>query len=230
MHQVAAQLYIHFENCDELDMLRPTPLLPILVTTLVAVPTMGQDGVQPDLIEMQYVPTDPKPAGNPGAWVTPADYPVMALRERREGVVRFKVAVNMDGRVTTCQITGSSGHSDLDEQTCKLIARRAFFRPATDPDGTAAAGFWSSAVRWEIPERSQAGPTQASLTTSFVIELDGSVSDCTAEGTGLRSSDQNSRCDHWTSRVFTPYKDANGNPVRKRVIMKNEVTLVDPSD
>lgn len=97
-------------------------------------------------------PKNPEPRGRPGDWANANDYPSRALREEREGVTRFSVQVGTDGRVTSCQVTGSSGHADLDDTTCKLITRRARFRPATDGNGDPTTGSWSSAVRWEIPE------------------------------------------------------------------------------
>ena len=95
---------------------------------------------------------DPEPRGNPGRWATPNDYPSRALREEREGVASFTVTVDTDGRVTSCRITRSSGHDDLDEATCKNIERRARFRPATDGNGQETTGTWSSSVRWQIPD------------------------------------------------------------------------------
>lgn len=97
-------------------------------------------------------PKNPEPRGRPGDWANANDYPSRALREEREGVTRFSVQVGADGRVTSCQVTGSSGHADLDDTTCKLITRRARFRPATDGNGDPTTGSWASAVRWEIPE------------------------------------------------------------------------------
>jgi protein TonB len=97
-------------------------------------------------------PKDPEPRGNPGNWATPNDYPRRALREERAGTARFRVTVNTEGRVTDCQITGSSGHPDLDEATCTQITRRGRFRPATDGEGQPTTGTWSSSVRWVIPE------------------------------------------------------------------------------
>ena len=100
----------------------------------------------------RFTPKDPAPRGNPGRWASARDYPSRALREEREGVTRFRVNVNADGRVTNCSVTGSSGHSDLDDTTCKLISRRGRFNAATNGEGNEVAGTWSSAVRWEIPE------------------------------------------------------------------------------
>ncbi len=92
------------------------------------------------------------PRGNPGGWATPNDYPARALREERAGTTRFRVNIGPDGRVTDCQITGSSGHADLDEATCKNVTRRARFKPAVDSAGNPIADTYSNAVRWEIPK------------------------------------------------------------------------------
>jgi protein TonB len=92
------------------------------------------------------------PRGNPGSWATPNDYPARALREERAGTTRFRVTIGPDGRVTNCEITGSSGHADLDEATCKNVSRRARFKPALDQAGNPISDTYSNAVRWEIPK------------------------------------------------------------------------------
>ena len=97
-------------------------------------------------------PKSATPRGRPQTWVTNNDYPSRAMREERQGTTRFTVSVGADGRVTNCSVTGSSGHSDLDNEVCKLITRRARFNPATDGEGQPTSGTWSSAFRWEIPE------------------------------------------------------------------------------
>jgi protein TonB len=97
-------------------------------------------------------PKDPEPRGNPANWATQNDYPRRALREERQGTTRFRVTVNTEGRVSDCQVTGSSGHPDLDEATCQNITRRARFRPATDGNGDPTTGSYSNSIRWVIPE------------------------------------------------------------------------------
>lgn len=96
-------------------------------------------------------PVAPTPRGNPTSWASPDDYPSRALREDREGVTRFTVTVNAEGRVSSCNVTGSSGHSDLDQTTCQLITRRGRFRAPEGCDGEPGTATWSSAVRWQIP-------------------------------------------------------------------------------
>lgn len=92
------------------------------------------------------------PKNKPQSWATTDDYPARALREEREGVVRFRLAVGGDGRAADCQITGSSGHADLDEATCKFARQRARFNPALDRDGNPTTGTYNGSVRWQIPK------------------------------------------------------------------------------
>ena len=100
----------------------------------------------------RVTPKAPQPRNSPGSWATPDDYPTKAMREDRSGVTRFTVTVDADGKVSSCQVTGSSGHSDLDDATCKLVTRRARFKPATDGEGNPTSGSYSNAVRWQIPQ------------------------------------------------------------------------------
>lgn len=92
------------------------------------------------------------PRGNPANWATPNDYPSRALREERTGTTGFRVTVGGDGRVVDCQITSSSGHSDLDQATCANVTRRARFTPAKDGSGNAVQDTYSNRIRWVIPE------------------------------------------------------------------------------
>ena len=89
---------------------------------------------------------------NESRWVTTNDYPTRALRDEREGSTRFSVVVNAKGRVESCSIIRSSGHADLDKETCDNVRRRARFRPALDPSGSPISGSFSKTVRWQIPK------------------------------------------------------------------------------
>lgn len=92
------------------------------------------------------------PKGNPGSWASNSDYPSRAQREGKEGVTGFRVTVGADGRVTSCEITSSSGSSDLDNTTCTLITRRGRFTPAIDAEGNPSSDTWASRVRWKLEE------------------------------------------------------------------------------
>ena len=90
--------------------------------------------------------------GNTGNWANNNDYPSRALREEQQGTTRFRVSIGPDGRVTSCDVTGSSGSPELDNATCSLITRRARFNPATDGEGQPVSGSWASQVKWVIPK------------------------------------------------------------------------------
>lgn len=97
-------------------------------------------------------PRAARPLGQPGNWVTEADYPTQAIRLGHAGVVGFALAVSAGGRATGCEITRSSGFADLDALTCSLLLRRGRFAPASDEQGLPAPGRYASAVRWQIPD------------------------------------------------------------------------------
>jgi len=71
--------------------------------------------------------------------ILPSDYP-RRLRDAgiggRVGVL-FEVGAN--GRVTRCTVTRSSGVSELDLLTCRLIQQRFVYRPSTDESGRPVA-------------------------------------------------------------------------------------------
>jgi TonB family protein len=161
--------------------------------------------------------SEPVPATNPGTWVTTDDYPSWALRYEVDGVVRFSLDVDSEGRVTGCEIVGSSGVPELDEIACAKMSERASFRPARDDKGNAVAAKWASSVRWQIPRNERAFlPPPGALVTSMTIEPDGSVSHCEieqAEGAGELGGPFS--CDE--NRHYEPILNAEGNPQRTRV-------------
>jgi TonB family protein len=93
----------------------------------------------------------PVPTNNPSEWITMADYPSAAERDRKEGTVAFRLTVGKNGRTIACVITKSSGSADLDAATCKAMARRTKFAPAVDPSGNPVEGTYESRVTWKLP-------------------------------------------------------------------------------
>ena len=90
-------------------------------------------------------PGEVQPKGVIGRWVTNADYPALAMSEEREGTVEFTLHVDPAGRIEKCDITSSSGHADLDAETCVLLQRRGRFHPSK------SGGTYSNRIRWGIP-------------------------------------------------------------------------------
>lgn len=111
-----------------------------------------------------FFPVDPQPqtaslsrALQPGkghdSWVTPDDYPPSAIRRGEEGPVRIAVRVGTDGRVLSCEITASSGSSDLDQAACRYYSKRARFTPALSADGTPVESSYADRIVWRLPEQ-----------------------------------------------------------------------------
>src|SRR5436305_8089442 len=70
-------------------------------------------------------------------YVCASDYPVEALRHHEEGTVGFHLDISVEGLVTACQVTESSGSAALDQRTCKLMSTRIRFTPTRDAQGNA---------------------------------------------------------------------------------------------
>ncbi|MEM7781436.1 MAG: energy transducer TonB [Pseudomonadota bacterium] len=99
-----------------------------------------------------FDPVSAAPSGNPGEWITNSDYRTSWINRGFEGVAGFSLTIDTRGRVTNCSITQSTGHSALDQATCRLLERRARFEPARDSSGNTVSGSYSSSVNWSIPE------------------------------------------------------------------------------
>ena len=90
------------------------------------------------------------PGPHPERWVTNDDYPMESLRHRERGIVSFRLAIDVKGRVSDCTVTVSSGYWRLDQTVCYFLKKRARFVPATDASGTAVPGEWSSRFSWWV--------------------------------------------------------------------------------
>jgi len=91
--------------------------------------------------------------GNPGTWISDADYPPSALRAEEAGTTGFRLEIGTNGRVTNCSVTSSSGSSALDSATCRLLRSRARFTPAKDQNGNPTTDTYSSRIVWRLPEQ-----------------------------------------------------------------------------
>lgn len=95
---------------------------------------------------------DPQPAERAERWIRGDDYPARALREERGGTVGVRLRIDTKGSVADCIVIRSSGHADLDQETCRAMRRRGRFRPALDDRGNIVEGFYTPPqVIWRIP-------------------------------------------------------------------------------
>lgn len=154
------------------------------------------------------------------------DYPTEALIDHIEGVVSFRLVVDTSGRVEECQVVVSSGSDLLDATACNLITQRARFSIARDARGRPVKGSYSNRVRWVLPkEKPQPRPLEFEGT--FVVQADGTVTDCQIlHSNGLSPQDlekMQTPCLQEESTV--PFLDESGNPVRRRIRVKNSVSI-----
>lgn len=94
----------------------------------------------------------PVPCGAPGSWMTADDYPLSALRDGRTGNTSYALDIDDAGRVTSCNVTASSGTLALDTATCDLMRTRARYLPARDDAGKAVSASIRSTLRWELQD------------------------------------------------------------------------------
>lgn len=76
----------------------------------------------------------------------PAD--LRAVGEARVVSVRYRV--NIDGRVSDCTVTRSSGNQTLDAITCARIEKRFRFRPSRDGDGNKVSAIVVQTHEWRV--------------------------------------------------------------------------------
>ena len=67
--------------------------------------------------------------------ITPRDYPRRLAKAGIGGMVKMRCTVGVNGRVSRCIVTHSSGVPELDALTPRLIEQRFVYRPATDRYG-----------------------------------------------------------------------------------------------
>ena len=92
--------------------------------------------------------TAPKPIGNPGEWISSDDYPSGLPDAGSQGIVFFRLAVDANGKVTSCHIQRNTGSDAFEHAICDLFAKRARFKPALDKQGNPMASYWRSEVRF----------------------------------------------------------------------------------
>ncbi len=132
--------------------IRTQPTIPPPAPPVLRVPPPAPVGPPPPPPPPRVQPKGATPRGNPGGWITDADYRTNWINREYAGTVSFSVSVGANGRVESCSVTGGSAPQELKDATCSLIQRRARFNAATDGEGEATTGSYSNSVRWQIPE------------------------------------------------------------------------------
>jgi len=138
------------------------PIPPIIIETTPTIPPFGDDvlltaetslpNLGADTGPAPFQPSQVSPRNDPSRWLTDADYRSSWIRKEMSGTASFTLIVGANGRVETCSISRSTGHTALDAATCKLISKRARFTPAMNTFGEPTTGSYSSSIRWIMPD------------------------------------------------------------------------------
>ena len=78
-------------------------------------------------------------------------YPPRALRAREQGKVGFRLVVEPDGALGSCDVTESSGSKALDNETCELILRYARLNAVRNADGRSVRAVQNGYINWKLP-------------------------------------------------------------------------------
>ena len=79
-----------------------------------------------------------------------SDYPRDVLKAGIGGTVHLRFTVGVKGRVTDCTVTRSSGSSELDDTTCRLIQQRFRYKPSRDASGRPVPDVVTGEHEWSV--------------------------------------------------------------------------------
>jgi TonB family protein len=100
-------------------------------------------------------------------------YPPRAIAAREEGAVGFRVTIDAKGLVTGCEVTHSSGHPLLDQETCKIITMNAEFKPEPGLSGSQVRTR-DGVIAWKLPDSKTAlnAPKAVAVRTGTVAAVE----------------------------------------------------------
>ena len=90
------------------------------------------------------------------------NYPPGALKRGEQGRVGFKLTIEPDGSLGTCDVTESSGYASLDKETCEIMLRHARLSPVRNGEGRAIRASQSGFIVWRLPD----GATRVASTSA----------------------------------------------------------------
>jgi|GEM_PF-3313499 len=97
----------------------------------------------------QSAPVAARPI-NPSSWIRADDRLPWPSRgfPSGEGVLRYTLLIDEEGRALDCEVEGSTGSRKFDRRACRLLVERARFEPARGPNGQSASASYTSTVRF----------------------------------------------------------------------------------
>jgi TonB family protein len=95
-----------------------------------------------------------------------AHYPPGALKRGEQGKVTFRIAVERNGFISSCEATESSGFATLDKETCDFVVQFLHPKPARDASGNEVPAIRTASIVWLLPKGAAtvaAAPTAATM-------------------------------------------------------------------
>lgn len=169
-------------------------------------------------VSPRFDPSVPRPI-NAGRWISQDDYPAAARQAGAEGPVGIRLRVSELGRVTGCEVTTSSGNTDLDAAACRLMTQRGRFDPARNGKGDPIAANFDTTVRWVLRGQLRPVPGAGELVISLTVAPDGSVSDCSFTASGAAAAASPDPC---KAIRFAPQTEPGAKVRRMRLTTKVE--------
>lgn len=122
------------------------PLAALRACSVDLVKSWGIAVDDPALAPVQF----PIPKTSPGTWAVPSDFPASDLRARTNAIVRFRLMVDAEGKITSCKIQDATRSDSLAVKTCELMTQRGAFKPALNAAGQPVAGYYTNAIKWVV--------------------------------------------------------------------------------
>lgn len=99
---------------------------------------------------------------SPNAEFLAEHYPRDALKRGEQGKVGFRITVEPDGSLGSCEVTQGSGFKALDNATCEIIVSYARLKKIENSDGRSVRGAQVGYIDWRLPEGAPKVATSAS--------------------------------------------------------------------
>lgn len=90
------------------------------------------------------------PLESPGKWLSVNDYPENAVRMGHNGIVQFRLDVDVEGNVAGCYVLARTSPDDFADRTCRAVSKRAKLQPALDAKGMPVRSYFVQKVNWRV--------------------------------------------------------------------------------
>lgn len=173
------------------------------------------------------VVTPLKPLTSPGTWVTDDDYPAAARRADQQGTVTFRLEIDTKGLPANCSIVASSGSSELDQETCALMLRRARFSPALDAAGKPVVAPYIGRFSWILGRSDNPPVTDGYARLEVEFSATGDVVHCKIHDSKmLKDLTSCSAFQGGVPEEFRRFAGADGK--RRLVVIENAMAVDQP--